>query len=201
MWVEYRNAVFALAALLPGLLLAGCESSPPAPYYPELTFGHLGRISLDVARVEVATRYIPPLKPPNVEHRAPVPPYTAIRRWAKQRLVAAGRRYSANLVILEASIKEVPLGVQGGLKKMFTREQSARYDGRVAVLLEIVDGGGRQLAFVTARASRSATVAEGASIAVRENVWFALTEDMLVELNRRLEREIRRHFRDYITGG
>ncbi len=200
MWVQNRNAIFALAALLPGFLLAACESTPPTPYYPELTFSHLGRISLDVARIEVASRYLAPLKPPNVEHRAPVPPYTAIRRWAGHRLVAAGRRYSARLVILDASIKEVPLGVKGGLKSIFTSEQSARYDGRVAVRLEILDGGGRQLAFVTARASRSETVAEGASIVAREKVWFALTEDMLGELNRRLEREIRRYFRDYIVG-
>lgn len=199
--MDYRNVVFVLAALLPGLLLAGCESTPPTPYHAELSFSHLGRIRLDVARVEVATRYVPPLTSPNVEHRAPVPPYTAMRRWAGQRLKAAGRRYSANLVILDASIKGVPVGVKGGMKNIFTREQSTRYDGRVAVLLEILDGGGRQLAFVTARASRSATVAEGASIVAREKVWFALTEDMLGELDRRLEREIRRHFRDYIVGG
>jgi hypothetical protein len=200
MWPR-RKALIVLAALLPGLFLAGCESTAPMQRYPELTFGHLGRISLDVARVEIATRYIPPLKAPNVEHLSPTPPYVAIRRWAGQRLVAAGRQHTAHLVILDASIKEVPLRVKGGLSNLFTRQQAMRYDGRAAVLLEIIDSGGRQLAFVTARASRSTTVAEGASLAAREKVWFTLTEDIVTEINRRLEREIRRHFRGYVIGG
>ena len=75
---------------------------------------------------------------------------------------------------------------------------SARYDGRAAVLLEIRDDGGRQLAFVTARATRSLTVAEGASMAQREKVWFALTEDLVLDINRRLEVEARRHLRAYL---
>ncbi len=139
MWMDYRNVVFALAALLPGLLLAGCESTPPTPYHAELTFSHLGRIRLDVARVEVATRYVPPLTAPNVEHRAPVPPYTAMRRWAGQRLKAAGRRYSANLVILEASIKGVPVGIKGGVKKQGDLELGGLKGCPQAILLSFTN--------------------------------------------------------------
>ena len=116
----------------------------------------------------------------------------------KATLKAAGRRNVANLIILDASIREVPLPVKGGLKGLFTSQQSARYDGRAAVLLEIRDYGGRQLAFVTARATRSLTVAEGASMAQREKVWFALTEDLVLDINRRLEVEARRHLRAYL---
>ena len=88
--------------------------------------------------------------------------------------------------------------MKGGLKGFFTSQQSARYDGRAAVLLEIRDAGGRQLAFVTARATRSLSVAEGASMAQRERVWFALTEDLVLDINRRLEAESRRHLRAYL---
>ena len=79
-------------------------------------------------------------------------------------------------------------------------EEYTRYDGRAAVLLEIRDVGGRQLAFATARANRSITVAEGASIAQREKVWFAITEDLMSDINRRLEIEARRHLRVYLIG-
>lgn len=200
MWVRRCKAIVILSAVLPGFLIAGCETPAPPAQFPELTYRHLGPLTLDVARIEVATRYIPPLKPPNVEHRAPVAPYAAIRRWAGQRLKAAGRRNVANLVILDASIREVPLPVKGGLKGLFTTQQSARYDGRAAVLLEIRDDGGRQLAFATVRATRSMTVAEGASMAQREKVWFALTEDLVSDINRRLEAEARRHLRAYLLG-
>ena len=200
MWMRRHKAILILTVLVPGFLLAGCETSAPSTQFPELTYRHLGPITLDVARVDIATRYIPPLKAPNVEHRAPVAPYVAIRRWAGQRLKAGGRRNLANLVILDASIREVSLPVKGGLEGVFTTQQSARYDGRAAVLLEIRDVGGRQLAFATARANRSMTVAEGASIAQREKVWFAITEDLMSDINRRLEIEARRHLRVYLIG-
>ncbi|MDX1483622.1 MAG: hypothetical protein R3229_03990 [Alphaproteobacteria bacterium] len=195
------KAVLTFVAMTSGLMLGACETNPPPSEFPELTYRHLGPLTLDVARIEISTRYIPPLKPPNVEHRAPVPPYVAIRKWGNQRLKAVGSRHVARLVILDASIREVPLPVSGGIKGLFTSEQSARYDARAAVLLEIRDFGGRQLAFVTARATRSLTVAEGAAIADREKVWFALTEDLVADLNRRLEVQAQRHFSDYLVAG
>lgn len=198
MWARRHIAMKILLVVLPGFLLLGCETSAPSTEFPELTYRHLGPITLDVARIEVTTRYIPPLKLPNVEHRAPVPPYVAIRNWADQRLRAGGRRNQANLVILDASIREVPLPVTGGFKGFFTTDQSVRYDGRVAVLLEIRDVGGRQLAFATARAERSMTMGEDATIADREKVWFALTEDLLSDINRRLVAEARRHLGAYL---
>ena len=200
MWVRRCKAIMFLSAVPPGFLLAGCETSAPVSEFPELTYRHLGSINLDVARIDVATRYIPPLKSPNVEHRAPVPLYAAMRRWASHRLMASGRRNVANLVILDASIREVPLSLKGGLKGFLTSQQSARYDGRAAVLLEIRGPGDRQLAFATARATRSMTVAEGASIAQREKVWFALTEDLMSDINRQLEAAMRRHLRAYLPG-
>jgi hypothetical protein len=198
MWMCRRKAIIILSVLFLGFLLAGCETGAPSSRFPELTYRHLGAITLDVARIEIATHYIPPLKPPNVEHRAPVAPYVAIRQWAGQRLKAGGRRNLGKLVILDASIREVPLPVKGGVEGFFTSQQSARYDGRAAVLLEIRDVGGRQLAFATARANRSLTVAEGAPIAEREKVWFALTEDLLSDINRQLEIQARQHLGAYI---
>ncbi len=200
MWNHRCRMILILSIVLPGFLLGGCETSAPSSQFPELTYGHLGTITLDVARIDVESRYIPPMKAPNVEHRAPVAPYTAIRQWAGQRLKAAGRRNVATLVILDASIREVRLPVKGGLKGFLTTQQSARFDGRAAVLLEIRNAGGRQLAFATARATRSMTLAEGASIAQREKVLFALTEDLVADINRRLEREARQHLKTYIFG-
>jgi hypothetical protein len=198
MRMRRHKVLIVLSALLPVILLVGCETGAPSTQFPDLTYRHLGPITLDVARVEVATRYIPPLKAPNVEHRAPVAPYVAIRRWAGQRLKAGGLRKLANLIILDASIRELALPVKGGFEGFFTTQQSVRYDSRAAVLLEIRDAGDRQLAFVTARASRSVTVLEGASISQREKVWFALTEALILDINRQLEIQARRHLGAYL---
>jgi hypothetical protein len=188
------------AALLAAFAVAGCSLTAPEPEFPELTYRHLAPLELAVGRVEITTRYIPPMKAPNVDHRSPVTPHAALRRWAGDRLRAAGGRYIAQLVILDASIHEVPLKVRGGVAGFFTTDQSARYDGRMAVRLEIRDPGGRQIAFATARATRSLHVAEDSSIADRERVLFALTEDLVSDINLRFEAEARRHLGAYLIG-
>lgn len=201
----WRRAPWAAAfviGLVPVLAAGGCSSDPPTPFFPELIYGHLAKIPLDVARIQVTTEYVPSLEPPNVEHQAPVPPYALLRRWGEQRLEAGGEGGRvAELVILDASIRETELSVTGGLKGMLRREQGARYDGRAEVRLEIRDAGGQRLAFVTARATRSATVPEGASIAERERVWFTMSEDLVAEIDRIMERQIREHFAPYLLSG
>jgi hypothetical protein len=65
--------------------------------------------------------------------------------------------------------------------------------------LEILDPGGRRKAFVTGRATRSETVAEGAPIAEREKVWLAMTEDMMRQLNQEMTQNIERYFANFMA--
>ena len=51
------------------------------------------------------------------------------------------------------------------------------------------------------RPFRSMTVAEGASIAARERVWFALTEDLVADINRRVDSQVGRYFAPYLVRG
>jgi hypothetical protein len=188
-----------IAGLALPLALAGCATPPAQQNFAELSYWHLAPINLAVSAFTVETRYIPPLKPPHVEHNAPVPPYAAVRQWGLDRIKATGGALRARLVILDASIVEVKLPTKGGIKGAFTREQAVRYDGKLTVLMEILDPSGRQRAFVTSRANRSQTAPEGASIAARERIWFALTEDMMGQLNTELEANIAKFFGQYMT--
>lgn len=192
------SSILAAAAIALPLALAGCATPPAQQPFAELSYRHLAPINLAIGSFDVESRYIPPLKEPNVEHRAPVPPYNAIRQWGFDRIKVQGGAEQARLVILDASIVEVPLAVTGGIKGAFTRDQAARYDGKLSVMLEILDPSGHQRAFVTGRASRSQTVSEGATVAERERVWFAITEDMMRQLNSELEQNIARYFGNYL---
>lgn len=199
MWVRHFRTESILLTLLALLLAPGCSPTAPEAGFPELTYTHLRPLNFDVRRMEVETRYIPPMKAPNVEHRSPVTPYHALRRWATDRLKAVGpNNYVGRLIILDASIREVSLPVEGGLSGFFTNDQSSRYDGRAAVRLEIRDPGGRQLGFATARAARSLTVPEDASLADRDRILFAITEDLVSDIDRQLEAEARRHLGPYL---
>lgn len=197
----WRSApALILCALMLGL--ASCAAPPPrGPAFAEMTFTHLSPIPLRVERVEITSRYIPPLEAPHVEHRLDLPPYGALRRWGEQRLVAAGGDHWAELVILDASITETALETTAGVRGLFRRDQAARYNGRVAALLSIRNPRGLEVAFVRAEAERSQTMAEGASLAAREAVWYEMTEAMMMEINRRLESAIAEHMSAHLAEG
>lgn len=183
------------------MLLAGlgaCETTPPRATYPDLTYGHHGKIALEVGEIEIASGYVPPLKAPHVEHLAPVQPEAAMRRWVKDRLEASRPNGRARVTIKDARIVAVPLEVTRGIRGFFTTDQSERYDAALEMVIEILGPGGVQQGFVRARAERSRTVAEGTPLADRERVWFEITEALMNELNVELERSIRKHLARFV---
>jgi len=185
-------AVLGLAALL-----AGCQT-PQKPAYPELTFGHLPKIRLNVATIDVTEEYKPPLRLPNVEHLSPLPPGAAMARWGQDRLEAAGTSGRARLVIERASIVEVPLPLASGVRGVFTSEQAERYDGVLEAMVEIFDAEGRSVGYARATAERRRTLPEGATLDQRERLWFEMTEGMMNDINGSLESSITRHLNEYL---
>ncbi|MFQ6018383.1 MAG: hypothetical protein ACE5KF_09315 [Kiloniellaceae bacterium] len=186
-----RLLVRAVAALFGGLMLAACAGPPPKAGFPEIAFGHLPPIKLDVREVIVERAYLPPNKAPNVEHLFPVQPAEAAARWARDRLAAAGPTRRARFIVREAAVTETALKTKGGLEGALTIEQSQRYDARILVELRIVGGDGRTEGRVTVQAERSVTVPENITLSARERAWFELTEDIMTDLNGQLERTIR----------
>lgn len=193
------RAGLALGGLLAILALNGCSSTTPAPKYPELTYGHYGVIGLDVASIEFVATYIPPQRPPHVEHLAPASPILAMERWTNDRLRAIGREGVARVVVGNARIIETPLKVTGGVRGWFTTDQAARYDATIEVEVQIRDAGGVQRAFTRAKAERSRSVPENASIIDRERVLFELVEATTTEINTELDRSIRQFLHRYVA--
>ncbi len=188
-----------LGGLLAILALNGCKATPPAPKYPELTYGHYGIIGLDVASIEFVTTFIPPQKQPHVEHLSPASPILAMERWTNDRLRAMGREGVARVVVSNASIIETPLQVTGGVRGWFTTDQAARYDATIEVEVQIRDAGGVQRAFTRAKAERSRGVPENASIVDRERVLFELVEATTTDINTELDRGIRQFMARYVV--
>lgn len=189
--------ILAMAGVAGGLL-AACATPDPEPVFPELSYAHFGTISLDVARIEVKRAYVQPSKKPNVEHLFPVNPLATAERWAKDRLRAAGPTGVALVTISQASVVEVPLPRTKGVRGLFTKDQSERYDGLIEITIRILGQDGRERASVMSRAQRSRTVAEDLSLIEREKVWFELTEAMMNDLNAALQRQINEHLRAFI---
>lgn len=180
------------------LVLAACQPPVLPPPIPDLTFSHLEPINLDVGRIEIVEKYVPPLKAPNVEHDFPTSPATAMRQWAKDRLRAVGEIGTARLVIKDASAIETKLETKGGLRGALTKDQSERYDVMLDVDLEIRGENGSAVAFANAVVTRSTTVSEGISLSERERVFHDLTESLMEEVNSKLEKNIQQFLVRYI---
>lgn len=184
-------AAAALAPLLP-VPLAAQEKK-----YPEITFVNSPSMAIDVQQVEIARDYKSPGTKPHVEHLFPVTPSDAVTRWVGDRLVPVGRSRLVRVVVKDASVVEVPLEKTGGIKGWFTTDQAERYDATLEVVVEIRSDIGRD-AYASARVKRSQTIEEGASPAKRREVWYAMTERLMADLDKELERSMRQYLSPYL---
>lgn len=179
-------------------LLAACAFDDPQNRFAEITYAHKPEIRLDVGEVRIEQAYLAPGKDPNVEHRFPVRPNDAAVRWAQDRLEAEGDRLVLRYIVREASAIETALATESGVTGLLTTDQSERYEARIVIDMEILDG--RQVqGTARAEARRSVTVPEDISLREREVVWYKLTEDVMKDLDGQLEETIRSAFFPYIV--
>lgn len=188
----------AAAAALPLVWIAACAAPGPPAAPPEIAFGHLPPIRLDVAEIDVVEAYAPPLRAPHVEHRFPLTPSAALRRWAVDRIEAAGEARRGRFVIVDARVVAVPLKVREGLRGLLRREQEVRYDAAIEARIEVRTARGRRESFATARVVRSRTAPEDMTLAERDRLFLEMTADMMTELDSVLEAGIRRHLRKHL---
>ncbi len=187
-----RAALLRLAGLSVVALAAGCTRPPPRTF-PDIGFTQRGPIVLNVARIAVDQRYRPPMAPPHVEHLFLQVPSEVIRRWADQRLRAAGQSGMATVIIEDARVTEEQLPRTEGVRGLFAIDQAQRYNARLAVRVEATNPALRTGGFALANVERSVTVAEDVSPQGREATWYHLIETAAADLDAQLDRSIREH--------
>mgnify|MGYP003673874484 CR=1 len=193
MRVRFAFLLFVLAAPL----LGAC-ATPPTVDFPALTFKHKTPIRLAVGSVEVINEFRMPFAAPNVEHKMPIAPGPAAERWASDVLLATGGADKLVMVITDASVAETKLKVKKGLQGAFTTDQTERYEGRIAVRLEIRTPENKRRAVAEAFSTRSATIAEDASLADRETLWYGLTEKLLNDFDTAVRPQVSAHLGEYL---
>jgi hypothetical protein len=164
--------------LLAIAFLAAC-SNEPQKTLSVTTFAHQPPIKLNVASIDVVSTYTAPGKPPNVEHEFLTLPEETLKRWAGDRLRALGRTGSARYTVINAAVTEKPLPTTEGFVGMFKKEPSERYTATIEAQLEIFDNTGRRLQLASARATRSRSLIEGATLHEREIMWSELIDALM----------------------
>ncbi|MDX9860524.1 MAG: hypothetical protein RBS99_06360 [Rhodospirillales bacterium] len=182
-----------LMAGLATLALAACETPVTVQRFPGITFAHLPALGLNVGRVEIVSSVQPTMQAVQAASQFPVPPDKAMRRWAEDRLVAKGVTNVARFTIVDASVTETPLAIEGGVAGVFKKEQSVRYEATVAGMIEVIDDQGFRRAFASSRVGRSKTLREDASLNERDRLRFDLIEALMKDFNTEMEQDIRTH--------
>jgi hypothetical protein len=194
---RFPSRRLAIAAIMLGVL-AGCASPAPRPSFPDIRFTTEPPLRIDAASIELVKDFRPSFKPPQVEHLFPIPPELAIENWVHDRLQATGTSRRVIVHIIDAGVREVVLPKTPGLRGAFTTDQAERYDGTVEVRIDLVDERGFPERTVTAKATRSQSVAEGITANQRDQAWYDMTRGMMSSLDRELERQIRANFTFYV---
>ncbi len=177
--------------------LVGCTTESPFVEFADITFRHLPPINLRVVDIQIDDKVTPNVLAPHVGHKFPVPPVKALRRWAEDRLQAAGSKGTARFTILEADAIEEHFKIDDGIRATFTNEQSENYLVTVSASLEVFDENGIRRAFIKAKSERRQTVAEDITLTGRRKVWFAITERLMAEFNAEMERNIQRYMTEF----
>ena len=185
-----------LAVAVLAVAVSACQTPDPTPRYAEITFSHLAKIKLDVGAVDYVQAYTPPSKIPNVDHLFPLRPSAVARRWAEERLEAAGPiSRVARVTLVDASVIGSALDTTQGIKGAFTIDQAARYD---EILIEIVNSQGVVEGRTSAIAQRSQTAPENITLNERDQIWFELTEAVMADLDKELEATIGKYLAKYV---
>lgn len=187
-----------MLVLAGALALAACEAQPVAQKLPELSFADKRPFQLNVGQLEIVPEYQPTGRKPNVEHLMPLSPENATVRWAQDRLRPMGKSGFARVLIKDAKVVEVPLSTDKGFTGMFKDQQSERYDGSLDVAIQILDERHFPVADVVARATRSHTVAEGATLNERDKIMFELSEGLIRDIDSQMESLVRTYLSRWV---
>jgi len=147
-------------------------------------------IRLAVAELQVIPAYAAPGRKPNVEHRMKAPLQAVAAQWARGSVRAVGTLNRARVIVRQASIVAVALKRKTGVSGLFRKEPNTRYDGTLALAIEVRNDTGDLLGQVSARATRSREVLEGTSQEDHEALWRAMAEGLVADVARELERQV-----------
>lgn len=190
-----------VCALLGMNLLAvnGCYDAPTPEPPKKIAFKKYAPFYLNVAYVNVTEEYKSSGTAPYVEQYFPTSPAQAMKNWVEERIRPIGKDRYLQVIIKDASVKEVQLPVTQGVKGLFTNDQSQRYDAKLEVEMRVYGSSSAMSeASLNIAATRSATIAENASADAREKLFQKITLDLMDEANAELERNILAYFGNYI---
>ena len=123
-----------------------------------------------------------------------------MHQWAEERLKAAGTSGVMEVVIHDARITGQPLKTKAGIEGALTKEPSVRYDGVLAVSLNVyTPERSTTSARVDSRVSVSRELMEKATEADRKELFADMTRELVTRMDAQLSRGINDYMNNYIA--
>ena len=166
-----------MALLLP-VIVAACSSEEEFSAFQPLRYDYLPPIGLNVAAIEIRQQFVPSGARPDVTAQDPVPPMSALRAMAQDRLKAFGTSGRAVFAILDASLTQ----------------RSDTIDGSMLVSLTIVGEDGSSLGMARAQVNRRQS---GSSGGLRRTL-YEFTKTMMDDMNVEFEYQVRRNLKAFL---
>jgi hypothetical protein len=179
-------------------ILSACQTTVNQQTFPTMTFQYLSPIKLLVSDIKLISEIKLKVEAPNVAHKIPIAPEEAVIRWAKDRLLIAGNKNIAKMVIMQANAREIKLDLDKNLMGIFKNQQSHRFEAIIEARLEILDENYFRQAFVISRAQKSITVAEATSMSDRREIWYNLIELLMTDFNLVMQKNIKEKLQNFL---
>lgn len=188
------HAILACCVVM--VLLSGCVEALPGAHSLQMTFDNLEKVKIEAARIEVRDDYRPPLRDPHVEHLFPTPPYVAVATLAKNQLLAVGSDNVLRVIIVDASVVREALPTDRDFLGVVMREPSERLKATVLLRFELASESAPDIVLGHAdiTVNRTKTLMEGLSLADRDRATFAMTEDLMRDVNKAFLTVVRNSF-------
>jgi hypothetical protein len=155
----------------------------------------LPEIRLAVAEMQVIPAYASPRRKPHAEHRMTASPQKVAVDWARAKIRAVGRQDRARVIILDASVIEVPVKGKSGL---FRRGPDRRYDAKLTISVEIRSDAGDLIGNARVTASRSQEVLKGVEGKQLQRIWRGLSERLVSDAANELKRQMQARLGRYL---
>ena len=192
-FVICRRAVGCLMLL--GVVFGPLAAAPAA----EIAFADKTVVGVDATTLDVRIGDPASRDYPNVGYRAPVPYDQAIRTWAAQRFSLTGQSVNTlRITLREGTIVEKLLPVSTGISGWFKKEQSADYQGTLAIEVAIIDPNGKVLGSADAKSWSTQSVGKDATQSDRDAAWAYVVQSSFDNLDRELIPRVRQILAAYV---
>jgi len=155
----------------------------------------LPEIRLGVAEMQVIPAYASPRRKPHAEHRMTASPQKVAVDWARAKIRAVGRQDRARVIILDASVIEVPVKGKSGFLR---RGPDRRYDAKLTISVEIRSDAGDLIGNVRVTATRSQEVLKGVEGKRLQLIWRDLSERIVRDAANELKRQMQARLGRYV---